>query len=52
MQTLFSLIFFVIIYLGYSIAVGDFYKMPITVAFMLTSIVAILLSRGSTKMRI
>ena len=52
MQTLFSLIFFVIIYLGYSIAVGDFYKMPITVAFMLTSIVAILLSRGSTKKRI
>ena len=52
MRALIPLIFFVIVYLGYSIAAGDFYKMPITVALMLTSIVAILISRGSIKKRI
>lgn len=52
MRALIPLIFFVVVYLGVSIAAGDFYKVPITVAFMLTSIVAVASSRGRLKKRI
>jgi len=37
---------FLISYLLVSIIVGDFYKMPITVAFVISSIVAIAISKG------
>lgn len=37
---------FLISYLLVSILVGDFYKMPITVAFVISSIVAIAISKG------
>ncbi|WP_106828690.1 Na+/H+ antiporter NhaC family protein [Parabacteroides pacaensis] len=37
---------FLISYLVVSIAAGDFYKMPITVAFVISSIVAIAISKG------
>lgn len=40
------LIVFVVLYLVTSIVAGDFYKIPITVAFMLSSIYAIAISRG------
>lgn len=40
------LIVFVVIYLVTSIVAGDFYKIPITVAFMLSSIYAIATYRG------
>ncbi len=52
MRALIPLFFFVVVYLGYSIAAGDFYKIPITVAFMLTAIVGVLVSKGSIKHRI
>lgn len=52
MRALLPLIFFVIFYLGSSIYAGDFYKIPITVAFLLTSIVTISVSRGTLKHRI
>ena len=35
------LVIFVTLYLGVSLVTGDFYKMPITVAFLLASIVAV-----------
>lgn len=38
---------FLVSYLAVSIAAGDFYKMPITVAFVLSSIVAIAMSKGN-----
>ncbi len=37
---------FLVVYLVVSILAGDFYKMPITVAFVIASIVAIALSKG------
>jgi Na+/H+ antiporter NhaC len=39
---------FLLTYLFVSILAGDFYKMPITVAFVLSSAVAIAMSRGGT----
>lgn len=52
MRALLPLIFFIFIYLGVSIAAGDFYKIPITVAFLLTAIVSIMVSKGTVKDRI
>ncbi len=39
---------FLIAYVIISLLAGDFYKMPITVAFVLASLVAVLMSRGGT----
>lgn len=39
---------FLLSYLAVSLAAGDFYKMPITVAFVLASVVAIAMSRGGS----
>lgn len=52
MRALIPLVFFVVVYLIASIVAGDFYKVPITVAFMLTAIVAVATARGSLKERI
>lgn len=41
LMSLSPLFVFVFLYLGFSIAVGDFYKIPITVAFLSTSVYAI-----------
>lgn len=47
------LFFFVLFYLGLSIIIGDFYKVPITVAFLLTSIYALIVAgRGTMKKRL
>lgn len=46
------LIVFLCIYLVTSIVMGDFYKMPITVAFLLSSIYAIAITKGSINKRI
>ena len=40
------LLFFIVLYLVTSIVAGDFYKVPITVAFMLSSIYAIIVMYG------
>lgn len=45
------LVVFVILYLATSIIAGDFYKVPITVAFMASSIYAIATSRKMTLQR-
>ncbi len=39
---------FLISYLAVSLAAGDFYKMPITVAFVLSSVVAVAMSKGGS----
>ena len=39
---------FLVSYLAVSLAAGDFYKMPITVAFVLSSVVAVWMSKGAT----
>lgn len=47
------LILFVIVYFVSSLIAGDFYKMPITIAFMTACIYAIAVSRGKAfKQRI
>lgn len=46
------LAFFLIAYLGGSALMGDFYKFPITVAFLLSSCLAIAVSRGKINKRI
>ena len=43
---LFPLVVFLFTYLVVSILAGDFYKMPITVAFSIASVVAIAQSKG------
>ena len=45
-MALLPLLTFIILYLGISIILGDFYKVPITVAFLFSSIVAIFTMRG------
>jgi len=46
------LLVFVAIYLISSIVAGDFYKVPISVVFMLASIYAIAISRGPMQQRV
>lgn len=48
MLSLLPLITFIVIYLGVSIVMGDFYKVPITVAFLVSAIVAVMTFRGKT----
>ncbi|MGL4292862.1 MAG: Na+/H+ antiporter NhaC family protein [Bacteroidales bacterium] len=43
---------FLMVYLFTSILIGDFYKVPITVAFVISSIVSLLISQGSLNDRI
>lgn len=51
-RALTPLIVFLLVYLVTSIIVGDFYKMPITVAFVISSIVSVLITKGSLNDRI
>lgn len=46
------LIAFLGLYLGGSIILGDFYKIPITVAFLFASVVALLMAKGSVSERV
>lgn len=52
MLSLSPLLLFLTLYLGVSVWAGDFYKVPVTVAFLVSSIYAIALSRGSLNERI
>ena len=45
---LLPLITFLLVYLGISLLVGDFYKVPITVAFLLSGVVALFTMRGKS----
>ncbi|MCD8178716.1 MAG: Na+/H+ antiporter NhaC family protein [Tannerellaceae bacterium] len=45
-MALLPLVVFIVSYVGISVAANDFYKMPITVAFVLTSVVAVAISKG------
>ena len=42
---------FVLFYLGVSMLAGDFYKMPVSVAFIVASVWAILITKGSLSRR-
>ncbi|MBR1447470.1 MAG: Na+/H+ antiporter NhaC family protein [Prevotella sp.] len=46
------LLVFVVLYLVTSIVAGDFYKVPITVAFLTASIYAVAITRGKLRRRI
>lgn len=52
MKALSPLILFLLLFLGVSIVSGDFYKVPVTVAFLVSSVYAIALSKGSINDRI
>ena len=52
MKALSPLLVFVALYLVTSIASGDFYKVPITVAFLAASVYAITISKGTLRERI
>ncbi|MDD7462636.1 MAG: Na+/H+ antiporter NhaC family protein [Prevotellaceae bacterium] len=53
LKALSPIFFFIIFYVTFSIAIGDFYKIPITVAFMFSSIYAVAItSKISFKQRI
>ena len=45
------LVVFILFYLVTSIIAGDFYKIPITVAFMVSSFYAIIIASGSSLMQ-
>lgn len=46
------LFLFLVLYLGVSLIVGDFYKLPITVAFLISSIYAVAIFKGKVEDRI
>ncbi len=46
------LIVFVVLYLATSIVAGDFYKMPITVAFLAASVYSIAIAQGPLRSRV
>ncbi|MCQ7926342.1 Na+/H+ antiporter NhaC family protein [Salmonella enterica] len=50
--SLLPLAFFLLAYLGGSAVLGDFYKIPMTVAFIASSCIAVAVSRGSLTKRI
>ena len=51
MRSLSPLFLFLALYLGVSIFAGDFYKVPVTVAFLASSIYAVALAKGSISER-
>lgn len=52
MKSLSPLLLFLVLYLGVSIIAGDFYKVPVTVAFLVSSVYAIAIAPGSLNQRI
>ena len=46
---LLPLLTFIVIYLVVSVVMGDFYKVPITIAFLVSGIVGIMTTRGESK---
>ncbi len=52
LRALTPLMFFLLAYLGGSAVLGDFYKIPMTVAFLASSILAVAVSRGGLNKRI
>lgn len=52
MKSLSPLLLFLLLYLGVSIIAGDFYKVPVTVAFLIASVYAISLAPGKLQERI
>ena len=52
MEALVPIVFFLVTYLGGSFLLGDFYRIPMTVAFMVSSALAIGISKGSLNKRL
>ncbi len=52
MKALSPLFLFLALYLGVSILAGDFYKVPVTVAFLASSVYAIAISKGKISERV
>ena len=52
MKALSPLFLFLSLYLGVSILAGDFYKVPVTVAFLASSVYAIAISKGKISERV
>lgn len=52
MKALSPLFLFLALYLGVSIIAGDFYKVPVTVAFLASSVYALAISKGKISQRI
>ncbi len=50
--SLLPLVLFLLFYLGGSLAIGDFYRIPMTVAFLLTSALAVAVSKGKLNKRV
>ncbi len=51
-MSLLPLVIFLVIYLVASLIIGDFYKIPVAVAFMIACVVAVTMSNGPLKERI
>lgn len=52
MKALSPLFLFLVLYLGVSIIVGDFYKVPVTVAFLIAGIYAVAITKGKIDQRV
>lgn len=48
MSSFLPLIVFVVVYLGTSLILGDFYKVPLSIAFLISSVVALATLRGKS----
>lgn len=52
MKALSPIILFLVLYVGISVITGDFYKVPVSVAFMIATVYAVAISKGSLQQRI
>lgn len=52
MKALSPIILFLVLYVGISVITGDFYKMPVSVAFLIATVYAVAISKGTLRERV
>ena len=52
MKALSPLLLFLVLYLGVSIVIGDFYKIPVTVAFLIAAVYSVVITKGRIDERV
>lgn len=52
MKALSPIILFLVLYVGISVITGDFYKVPVSVAFLIATVYAVAISKGSMQERV
>lgn len=52
MKALSPIILFLVLYVGISVITGDFYKVPVSVAFLIATVYAVAISKGTLQERV